>query len=121
MSGPEMGADAMSDDESGSVHERWARLRFAVIGRLLSAPPPRGELRVEIERLADQTWTHPGTTEPITFGFSTIERWYYQARDATDPVGALRNRVRCDRGRRFSLFSCQESSTLTFRCVESSR
>jgi transposase InsO family protein len=37
------------------------------------------------------------------FGFSTIERWYYQARDAIDPVGALRNRVRCDRGHRFSL------------------
>ena len=27
------------------VHERWAHLRFSVIGQLLAAPPPKGELR----------------------------------------------------------------------------
>jgi len=93
----------MSQDQPGSVHERWARLRFAVIGRLLSAPPPRGELRAEIEQLASRSWTHPTTAEPVTFGASTIERWYYAARPATDPVSALRNRVRRDRGKRPSL------------------
>jgi len=31
------------------VHERWAHLRFSVIGHLLAAPPPKGELRAEIE------------------------------------------------------------------------
>jgi hypothetical protein len=34
------------------VHERWAHLRFSVIGQLLAAPPPKGELRAEIEALA---------------------------------------------------------------------
>jgi hypothetical protein len=27
------------------VHERWAHLRFSVIGQLLAAPPAKGELK----------------------------------------------------------------------------
>ena len=27
------------------VHERWAHLRFSVVGHLLAAPPDKGELR----------------------------------------------------------------------------
>ena len=61
------------------VHERWAHLRFSVIGRLLAAPPAVGELRAEIEKLATQEWRHPITGAPIRFSFSTIERWFYQA------------------------------------------
>jgi hypothetical protein len=34
------------------VHERWAHLRFSVIGQILAAPPPKGELGAEIEALA---------------------------------------------------------------------
>jgi hypothetical protein len=30
------------------VHERWAHLRFSVIGQLLAAPPPKGELRAVV-------------------------------------------------------------------------
>jgi hypothetical protein len=37
----------------------WAHLRFPVIGQLLAAPPPRGKLRAELERLAGQNWRHP--------------------------------------------------------------
>jgi hypothetical protein len=39
--------------------ERWAHLRFSVIGQLLAAPPPNGELRAEIEALAARQWHHP--------------------------------------------------------------
>ena len=59
------------------VHERWAHLRFSVIGQLLAAPPDTGELRAAIEALAARTWQHPSSGEPVRFGFSTIERWYY--------------------------------------------
>ncbi len=58
------------------VHERWAHLRFSVVGQLLAAPPGKGELKTAIERLAARTWRHPTTGEPVRFGFSTIERWY---------------------------------------------
>ena len=36
-------------------------MRFSVVGRLLAAPPPAGELRAEIEKLAAQEWRHPIT------------------------------------------------------------
>ena len=51
-------------------------MRFSVVGRLLAAPPPAGELRAEIEKLAAQEWRHPITGAPIRFSFSSVERWY---------------------------------------------
>jgi len=94
----------MADEVVKPPHERWARFRFGVIGPLLSAPPTvRGELKSEIERLAAKTWTNPVSGEAATFGASTIERWYYRARGAADPVGTLRKKVRKDRGRHRSL------------------
>jgi putative transposase len=85
--------------------ERWARLRFSIVGPLLAAPPAAGELRRELQRLSVKTWRHPLTGAPVRFGFATIERWYYVARNARrDPVGELRRRPRQDAGkpRRFS-------------------
>lgn len=94
----------MSEHDGDRGHERWARLRFAIVGRLLAAPPERGELHAELERLAGMQWTHPITGEPAQFGISTIERWYYAARnERRDPVGALRRRVRKDLGQQPSL------------------
>lgn len=86
-----------SDDRDTS--ERWAPLRFAVVGPLLAAPPPKGELDAAITALTRKQWRHPRTGEPICFGFSTIERWYYRSRnEKQDPVGVLRRAVRKDRG-----------------------
>jgi hypothetical protein len=59
--------------------ERWAHLRVSVIGQLLAAPPPKGELKAAIMALAARTWQHPTTGDPVQFGFATIERWYYRA------------------------------------------
>ena len=87
----------MSRRVEGS-HAKWARFRFSVVGPLLAAPPARGELRPELERLAAKTWRHPISGEPVSFAVSTIERWYYQARASADPVGVLRRRVRKDAG-----------------------
>ena len=39
----------------------------------------------------------------MTIGASTIERWYYQARAETDPVVALRRKVRSDAGRNVAM------------------
>ena len=81
------------------VHERWSHLRFSVIGQLLAAPPPKGELRAEIEALAGRQWRRPITGDPARFGFSTIERWYYRAlKERSDPVGVLRRKLRTDAG-----------------------
>jgi transposase InsO family protein len=93
----------MADDPSSS-HDRWARLRFAIIGPLLAAPPRRGQLEAALRALADQTWRHPLTEQPVGFGFSTIERWYYAARqEERDPVGVLRRQRRRDAGQAWAL------------------
>ena len=89
----------MSDRRRGSLHDRWAELRFAIVGPLLASPPSRGELVVLLDALSKRTWIHPATGEPVSFGAPTIERWYYQARNAgVDRVGALRKKVRKDSG-----------------------
>jgi len=58
------------------VHERWARLRFSIIGALLAAPPAKGALRAALEQLAAHEWRHPSTGAPVRFGVSTLERWF---------------------------------------------
>jgi hypothetical protein len=80
--------------------DRWARLRFAIIGPLLAAPPDAGALRATLTALASTTRQHPTTGLPVTFGISTLERWFYRARRARlDPVAALKTSVRTDVGR----------------------
>jgi putative transposase len=85
--------------------DRWARLRFAIIGPLLAAPPPRGELGKTLERLSQQSWRHPVHGTPIRFSAATLERWYYTAKAAQNPVAALRRRRRRDAGRQRQLSS----------------
>ena len=85
---------------AGRTHERWAHTRFSIVGQLLAAPPGKGALKAAIAELAARTWQHPTSGEPVRFGFSTIERWYYRAlRERTDPVGVLRRKLRVDAGR----------------------
>jgi len=94
----------MAVNHAPSVHERWARLRFTVVGPLLASPPPRGELGAEFEQLAGKEWTHPITGQSTRFGASTIERWYHLARKAgADPVQALRRKIRADTGRHWAI------------------
>ncbi|MGA7538748.1 MAG: IS481 family transposase [Steroidobacteraceae bacterium] len=89
----------MGKPKDPSAHERWAQLRFSVIGQLLAAPPKRGELQRELKALAARTWRHPVSGKPVRFGLSTIERWLRQARrENRDPVGVLRRKVRSDAG-----------------------
>lgn len=88
-------------------HERWANLRHSIVGTLLAAPPPHGELRAAIVALAARTWRHPITGAPIVFAYSTLERWLHLARRAghADTVHALRRRVRKDAGTRRAVSS----------------
>ena len=60
----------------------WARFRFSVIGSLLSAPPPRGELKGAIGALAEKVWTHPVSGRNVQYTATTIEGWYYKAKKA---------------------------------------
>ena len=89
----------MSSSDDLPQRDRWARLRFAIIGPLLAAPPDEGGLHKALNALAAKTWRHPLTGLEVRFGCSTLQRWYYAAKRAEDPVRALRNQVRDDIGR----------------------
>jgi putative transposase len=106
-----MGATVTNEDDLPQ-RDRWARLRFAIIGPLLVAPPAPGELRAALGALAAKAWRHPFTGLEIRFGVSTLERWFYAAKHAADPVRALRNQVRRDIGR-FPSLSAEAVQALT--------
>jgi len=94
----------MTKQRGPRIHQRWAQLRFSVIGQLLAAPPTKGALRAALEALAAQEWRHPATGAPVCFGVSTIERWYYRAlRERQDPVGVLSRKRRRDAGRQSAM------------------
>ena len=66
--------------------------------------PGKGELRAALHELAAKSWQHPISAEPVRFGTSTIERWYYRARrERQDPVAVLRRKLRSDVGRQTAL------------------
>ena len=83
----------VTQQRDAAMPRRWAQLRFSIIGSLLASPPEQGELGAKLEALAAKIYQHPTTGEVIRFGASTIERWYYAARDAGDPVAALARKV----------------------------
>lgn len=78
--------------------QRWAQLRFAIIGGLLAQPPVPGQLRAALMSLAEQVWQHPITGRPVRFSLGSIRRWYYLARDHEQPTAALARTVRKDAG-----------------------
>ena len=83
----------MQRDDDTPARVRWARLRLQIIGTLLASPPEAGDLRHRIEELAARAWKHPRTGEVVHFSFATIERWFYLARAAADPLSALARKV----------------------------
>lgn len=89
----------MGDKRHASSRVRWARFRFEVIGHLLAAPPEIGELNARLEELSQMTFTHPMSGKKVRFGFSTIENWYYRAKNhPNDPAGALARKVHAHAG-----------------------
>jgi putative transposase len=64
-------------------------LRFSIVGSLLAAPPKAGEFDAIWRALAAKTWRHPITGLDVRFGASTIQRWFYKARKAHDPVATV--------------------------------
>lgn len=95
----------MPDRDDRPAHRRWAEVRFSIIGSLLASPSDgSGQLRARLRELAEREWTHPTRDARVRFGFSTIERWYYQAlHNSRDPVGSLLRKERSDAGRQPSV------------------
>ena len=92
--------------------DRWAHLRFSIIGSLLASPPAPGSLMASLQALAAKPWRHPDSGLDIRFSTTTLERWYYAARGSADPVAALRDRKRDNVGQ-FPSLSPQLIEALT--------
>ena len=88
----------MNKDNVSRLHS-WAQLRFSIIGGLLASPPEPGELGRQFKILASRRYQHPYKDECITYGASTIERWYYKALNGNDPVKDLDRKPRSDLGK----------------------
>ena len=88
----------MSKSEQNRLTD-WAHFRFSVIGGLLARPPDPGKLQKELQEVARRRYRHPISGDWVSFGASTIERWYYRALNTDDPIGALGRKVRSDLGR----------------------
>ena len=88
----------MARDDDTPTRVRWARLRFSIIGPLLASPAVGGDLKRRIDELAVRSWKHPQTGEAIRVSFKTIERWFYAARDQSDPIAALARKVHARAG-----------------------
>ena len=90
----------MASKEYKATWEKWAHLRFSVIAGLLASPPPEGKLGEALTELSKKQYRHPTRKgRLLSLSKSTIERWYYLARNADDPIKALGRRVRSDAGR----------------------
>jgi len=83
--------------------DRWAHLRFSIIGPLLASPPEAGALQEELVKLSKKLWRHPTNGTTVCFAASTIERWYYAAKAEQDPVSVLRRKTRNDRGKQWAI------------------
>ncbi|MDP2971374.1 MAG: DDE-type integrase/transposase/recombinase [Deltaproteobacteria bacterium] len=97
------------DKASPKTLQNWAVFRFSVVGGLLARPPEKGELQKELQLLAERTWRHPITDQQVKFGVSTLERWYYRARDAMDPIQAMARKIRSDAGHNSAMPTSQLS------------
>ena len=103
----------MSTSHDLSKRERQARMRFSIIGALFAAPPATGDLLGALRALAAKPWRDPVSGLEVRFGVSTLERWYYAARRARDPMAALTDRLRSQAGRFPSLSAPAEAALIT--------
>ena len=70
---------ATEEEAVAETSRLWAEFRLAVVGHLVVGDLDRGQLGAELKSLSAKKWKHPITGTRVTFGYSTIERWYTQS------------------------------------------
>ena len=93
-----MNSHQLNFPEATDRATKWAIWRFSIVSPLFSAPPAAGELGPRLSQLAATVWEHPLNRRPVQVSASTIERWYYRARNVANPIEALRRKTRRDQG-----------------------
>ena len=93
--------------------EAVALFRAEVIGALARRELSRGELAVEIRKLAKLRFRPPGRRATKIYGISTLQRWLYAYRHGG--LAALKPGARSDRGRGRELLPEQRELLLDIR------
>jgi len=93
--------------------EAVAIFRSEIVGGLTRRELSRGELRAELLEIAKQRWRAPDADHTRTYGFRTLERWYYAYREGG--LEALQPAPRSDRGRAQVLSAEQRQLLLDIR------
>jgi putative transposase len=88
----------MTDSSHDARARLRAELRFALIAPLLTQPPGPGELKTRLLAMANTPVYDRVSKREVRLGASTLERWYYRAKDVSDPISALTDKTRCDVG-----------------------
>ena len=70
-----------------SQRERIALFRLGIIGDLLARDLAPGELKAELLEHSQRRYRPPGSARARTYGYSTLQRWYYAAK--ADPLAGL--------------------------------
>ena len=91
-------APTTEKDAMAETSRRWAEFRLSVVGSLIVGDVACGQLAAELKSLSAKKWKHPITGKRVTFGYSTISRWYYIV--LKHPNACLRelSKRRCDGG-----------------------
>jgi transposase InsO family protein len=63
-----------------SRREQIALFRLSVVGDLVNQQLDRGELQEELRARASRRYRPPGAETTRTYGYSTLQRWYYEAK-----------------------------------------
>lgn len=93
--------------------EAVALFRAEVVGALVRRELSRGDLAIEIRKLAEVRYRPPGRRATKCYGPSTLERWYYAYK--RDGLEALQPGARSDRGRGRDLTPEQRALLLDIR------
>jgi len=98
----------MTDEE----RDQEALFRHAILGDLLSRNPRRGQLRLGLKQLAQQTYQdHHGRSRRVAY--KTLEEWFYKYRNGG--FNALKPRPRKDRNKSRVLTEDQQQLILEMK------
>lgn len=94
----------MKETRHAPSRVRWAHFRFGVVSPLLTSPPEPGQLTQLLDELSARAYHHPITGTSVRFGRSTIEHWFYAARnEPNQPVQALERKPHAQAGKHPSI------------------
>lgn len=83
-----------------AIKKRWGLFRLEVIEPLLRGSVEKGNVQQRIRELSELEYRHPQHPQrSIRLGLSTIERWYYSARNTADPLATLTGNLRSNAGK----------------------